>query len=152
MHCLGRLFWFIKLIKSSKWSSCLSTKKQQEIKRIKRMEKENGRQKKNERKGKGVKREKTADYKSEWKQEWKWVLTIYKAKQTRGIRKGPRGTSKAINEKRRRKRVWNNTWILHFEREKQGGAWKNWEIWENKKWGEQRSWLRPWCRPESAQT
>lgn len=59
------MFWFIKLIKSSKWSSCLSTKKQQEIKRIKRMEKENGRQKKNERKGKGVKREKTADYKSE---------------------------------------------------------------------------------------
>lgn len=120
MHCWGHLFWFIKLIKSSKWSSCLSTKKQQEIKRIKRMEKENGRQKKNERKGKGVKREKTADYKSEWKQEWKWVLTIYKVKQTRGIRKGPRGTSKAINEKRRRKRVWNNTWILHFERENKG--------------------------------
>lgn len=95
-----------------------------------------GDKKKNERKGKGVKREKTAHYKSEWKQEWKWVLTIYKAKQTRGIRKGPRGTGKAINEKRRRKRVWNNTWILHFEREKQGGAWKNWEIWENKKWGE----------------
>lgn len=102
MHCsFGGLFWFIKLINCLKWSSCLSTGREEEIKKTEggeRKEKTDGR---GEREHHGGEKKEGED--GRLRERIKaGARTGLSALQSGGhvTREGRRGRSKAITKKR----------------------------------------------------